>query len=77
MVNKTTWELLIKLYSGGPLIDLVKYPKINLDYHVPSIGLLNEISDSHINSVFQCLFSIDAFTTYFFKNRYKSENENQ
>ena len=51
LVNESTYDLLQKLYSGGPKIFLeeIDSKKINLE---PLIGLYNEDNYSYINSTF-------------------------
>lgn len=70
----TIWLLLIKMYKGGPLIEIQNYQNANSYYLTPTVGLYNEDNYSFINSTLQCLLSIEQFVIYFLKKNYKIPN---
>jgi len=51
--------LLVKLYKGGPMIEIHNYDNANSFYLTPTVGLYNEDNYSFINATLQCLFSIE------------------
>jgi ubiquitin C-terminal hydrolase len=74
-LNKTTWMLLVRLYNGGPQLQVSNYEQTNNFYLTPTIGLYNEENYSFLNLALQALFSLELFLIYFLKRKYKNNKE--
>ncbi len=65
LINNTTWEFLVEIYKGGPLIFTSDFNCENM--RTLNVGLYNEDNYSHLNAVMQCMLSIEPFVNFFNK----------
>ena len=76
-MNQTTWELLCKIYQGGPRLFSLDFDQANNFYISPSVGLYNEDKYQFLNQSLQALFSIDEFIVYFLRRNYRVKERTQ
>ncbi len=67
--------LLVRLYDGGPQLQVSNYEQTSNFYLTPTIGLYNEENYSFLNLALQALFSLEIFLIYFLKRKYKNNKE--